>query len=146
MKTPKLDRFLSEEQKERINPEKVDFSGVPQIKKHEPAKKAEAKPAAPKPVKGTVQESYHASTLASKQDSIHERVRKTVKANGKEVVYLRLTEEEKNRLGEVIYAYKKKKVKTSETEIARIALNYLLEEYQEKGKESALAKVLELLN
>jgi len=27
MKTPKLDRFLSEEQKERINPEKVDFSG-----------------------------------------------------------------------------------------------------------------------
>ncbi|HUW22406.1 MAG TPA: hypothetical protein VMW41_07120 [Candidatus Bathyarchaeia archaeon] len=143
MKKPNIDRFVSDEQKERIKPENVDFSGVPVIKK---PRKKEEKPVKGKEPQAIEQESKHASTQASYHDSIQERIRKIVKSVGKDVVYLRLTEEEKSRLGEVIYAYKKKKIKTSETEIARIALNYLLEEHNEKGKESMLAKVLELLN
>ena len=87
-----------------------------------------------------------ASVLASNQDSMVETIRKTVKSLGKEVAFTRVTSEEKGRLTDIVYTYKRQSIKTSENEINRIAINFLIEDYTRNGKESVLAKVIEALN
>jgi hypothetical protein len=87
-----------------------------------------------------------ASTLARNQDSMLEKIRKTVKSLGKEVAFTRVTPEEKGKLADIVYTYKRQGVKTSENEINRIAINFLIEDYTKNGKESVLAKVIEALN
>jgi len=93
--------------------------------------------------------SKQASTITDKHDSI-EAIRKTVKQVGKEVFFIRVTPEEKHTLGSIVYAfnemYRGEGRKTSENEVGRIALNLLLEDYQENGINSILAKVLAALN
>lgn len=83
---------------------------------------------------------------ASVQASQIEAVRRVVKHTGKEIAYVRLTPGEKRRLAAIVYAYKRQEIKTSENELLRIALNYLLDDYRASGKESALAQVLTALN
>jgi len=96
--------------------------------------------------KASTKESTHASTLASNQASMIEIIRKTVKSLGKEVAFARVTPEEKRRLVDIVYTYKRQGVKTSENEINRIAINFLIEDYTKNGKESMLAKVIEALH
>jgi hypothetical protein len=84
--------------------------------------------------------------LAINQDSTIETIRKTVKSLGKEVAFTRVTPEEKGRLTDIVYTYKRQSIKTSENEINRIAINFLIEDYTRNGKESVLAKVIEALN
>ncbi|HEY8311262.1 MAG TPA: hypothetical protein VIG47_11935 [Gemmatimonadaceae bacterium] len=88
--------------------------------------------------------SNHASTLASESDHV-DAIRKVVKRPGKEVVYVRLTPEEKGQLADVVYTYKRQGVRTSDNELGRIAINGLLADYQENGEGSLLAKVLAAL-
>jgi hypothetical protein len=85
-----------------------------------------------------------ASTLANK--TAIEAIRKSVKHPGKEVTFVRLTNKEKEQLGDIVYTYKKQGIKTSENEIARIGLNQLVEDYKTNGQNSTLAKVLKALN
>ena len=87
-----------------------------------------------------------ASKLASDQDNVIEQLRKTVKALGKEVAFTRITPEEKARLADIVYTYKRQGIKTSENEINRIAINYLIQDYEAHGQNSLLAKVLAALN
>lgn len=75
-----------------------------------------------------------------------ERVRRRVRHFGKEVVYVRLTPEEKRQLAEIAYVYKTQDIRTSENEIGRIGLNWLLEDYHDNGANSVLARVLAALN
>jgi hypothetical protein len=75
-----------------------------------------------------------------------EAIRKTVKSLGKEVAFTRVTQEEKGRLEDIKYTYKRQLVKTSENEIIRIARNSLIEDFARNGKDSVLAQVLEALN
>ena len=76
-----------------------------------------------------------------------ETVRKTVKNPGKEeVLYVRLSKEEKDKLADVSYTYKRQGIKTSDNELVRIALNALLEEYKINGAKSVLALILESLH
>jgi hypothetical protein len=82
--------------------------------------------------------SYHASMLAD--------IRKAVKQMGKEVSFVRLTVEEKQRLADIVYSFKRQGTKTSENELLRIALNFLLNDYEHYGKESILVKTLEALH
>lgn len=89
--------------------------------------------------------SVPASTLAQYDDDLIQEIRKTVKAYGKEVSYVRLTPEEKKLLAEIAYTYKSQGVKTSENEINRIAVNFLLMDYASKGQESILSRVIEAL-
>jgi hypothetical protein len=88
--------------------------------------------------------SIPASVLAH-NESI-EAIRKSVKHPGKEVTFVRLTQEEKAQLGDIVYTYKKQGIKTSENEIARIGLNQLIEDYNAHGQNSILAKVIKALN
>jgi phage gp16-like protein len=90
--------------------------------------------------------STHASTLASKQDSMSETIRKTVKSLGAKVSFTRITPEEKGKLEDIAYTYKRQGVKTSENEINRIAMNFLIEDFHKNGKESVLAQVIDALN
>jgi hypothetical protein len=90
-----------------------------------------------------------ASMLASNQDDIIETIRKTVKQVGAKTLYIRLTPEEKHELASIVFGFNKKYSgegrKTSENEVGRIALNFLIEDYRAHGKESMLAKVLAAL-
>jgi hypothetical protein len=105
--------------------------------------------------KASRQDSKHASTLASSQErrvdgisheDLIERIRKTVKSLGNKVSFTRLTPEEKGRLADIVYTYKRQGVRTSENEINRIAINLLIEDFQSHGEDSVLAKVLDALN
>ena len=130
-----------------------DISPTPQH-----VQKAEIPTSANKPAKTKItenkKESKLASTLASNQSINHETmvetIRKVVKHTGKETVFLRLTPEEKRALKSLVFSlnemYQGDFRETTENEIGRIAINFLLEDYHENGKESMLIKVLTALN
>jgi hypothetical protein len=75
-----------------------------------------------------------------------EGIRKAVKQLGKEATFCRFTLEEKNVVGDIVYTYKRNGIRTSENEIIRIAVNWLLEDYRTDGPNSVLAQVLDKLN
>ena len=54
--------------------------------------------------------------------------------------------EEKRAIADIIYTYKNNDIKTSENEIARISVNYIIEDYRENGENSMLHKILKALN
>ena len=84
--------------------------------------------------------SKHASTLA--QDIDFKGIHKILKFIGKEVLYVRLTQEEKSQVNDIEYTYQRQGIKTSGNEIGRIALNVLLADYKANGAQSILAKLL----
>jgi hypothetical protein len=86
----------------------------------------------------TTQPSYH--------DTIVQLVRKAVKELGKEAATHRFTVQEKQAVADIIYTYKMRGIRTSENELARIAINFLIHDYQENGENSVLDKVLQALN
>ena len=88
----------------------------------------------------------HDSMLASYQASMIEPIRKALKSQGKEVSFVRLTEDEKTALADIVYTYRRQKVKTSENEINRIAINFLIRDYEEHGEGSILAQVIAAIN
>jgi hypothetical protein len=110
----------------------------PQINKPSPAT------ALPAREQASIDASKHASTLAVNTDI--EVIRKIVKSIGKEVLYVRLTPEEKNQVTDIEYTYERQGIKTSGNEIGRIALNFLLAEYKANGEQSILAQVLVALH
>ena len=80
------------------------------------------------------------------EDDIFEVVRKAVKQVGKEAATHRFTLDEKNLLADIEYTYKRKGIRTSENEIARIAINYFIEDYRKNGEHSLLATIIKRLN
>ena len=93
-----------------------------------------------------------ASTLASMVDGqdlvgddVIQIIRKTVKVPGREVSFVRLSPAEKGQLADIVYTYKRQGKKTSETEINRIAVNYLIADYKTNGEHSVLARVIDAL-
>ena len=94
----------------------------------------------------TTQPRNHGTMVPQDEDSIFEVVRKSVKQIGKEAATHRFTLEEKNLLADIEYTYKRQGIRTSENEITRIAINFFIEEYRQKGEQSILVKILKLLN
>lgn len=86
------------------------------------------------------QASNHASVLAN--DDLIATLRRTIRVAGKEVVYVRLTPGEKAELADIVYNYKRRGQRTSDTEISRIAVNYLVQDFKANGEGSILARVL----
>jgi hypothetical protein len=90
--------------------------------------------------------SNHASTLAVSLETL-EAIRKVVKNPGKqEVLYVRVSKEEKDALEDITYTYKRQGIKTSDNEIARVAINTLLADYKANGANSLLAILLSSLH
>ena len=88
----------------------------------------------------------HDTTVSHSEEDTLDKVRRAVRQLGKEAATHRFTQEEKNLIAEVVYTYRKKGIRTSENEIARISINYLLMDYRAKGASSILARILEKLN
>lgn len=74
-----------------------------------------------------------------------EYARRAVKQLGKEAATHRFTLEEKRALKAIEHAYQERGVRTSENEITRIAINYILHDYHTNQARSVLAQVLALL-
>ena len=72
-------------------------------------------------------------------------VRKAVKQVGKEAATHRFTIDEKRAIADIVYTYGRQGYRTSENEIARIAINWLVQEYQRNGTESVLEQVCKAL-
>ena len=83
-----------------------------------------------------------ASELVAYRDGMVEQIRRTVKAPGREVSYIRLTPEEKAQLAKIVYGFRSRGKKTTENEINRIAVNFMILDYRANGEESLLAKVI----
>ncbi len=88
----------------------------------------------------------HDTTIPMVHGVAIELVRKAVKEFGKEAATHRFTPNEKKEIADLIYTYKSRGVKTSENEIARIAINFIVEDYRENGENSVLHRILEALN
>ncbi len=99
-----------------------------------PAERPAPRPSAPPDARDTVV-SRHPDTLVNE-------IRKAVRLPGKEAATYRLSAEEKNLVRDIIYTYRRQGVRTSEIEIGRIAVNYIVADYAENGDNSILARVL----
>lgn len=94
----------------------------------------------------TVVSRYHETTTPRIHGVVIELIRKAVKEFGKEAATHRFTEAEKREIADLIYTYKNRGIKTSENEITRISVNFVLEDYKENGENSVLHKILQALN
>ena len=79
-------------------------------------------------------------------DHFIDDIRKALKPFGKEAATHRFTPDEKNMIADLIYSYRNKGIQTSENEITRIAINFIIQEHNEFGDNSILDSVLKLLN
>jgi hypothetical protein len=75
-----------------------------------------------------------------------EAIRKAIKEFGKEAATHRFTPEEKEAIADIVYAYKQRGIKTSENEITRIGVNFILQDHNENNKKSILDRVIKALN
>ena len=131
-------------------------SAIPPVQKVEPVKSKKPKTKkVEQPInRDTMIPSNHDTTVSRYQDTTTPRihgvlidlVRKAVKEFGKEAATHRFTEAEKKEIGDLIYTYKNRGIKTSENEITRVAVNFIVEDYKENGENSVLHKILEALN
>lgn len=79
----------------------------------------------------------------SKDDDYVETIRLALKEVGKETTSYRLHEKEKEALDEMLYQLKRRKLKSNENEVMRIAINFILGDYQANGDQSILVRALE---
>jgi hypothetical protein len=96
--------------------------------------------------RGTVTPRHRDTTVSRYHDTIIELVRKAVRQFGKEAATHRFTVEEKKAIADIIYSYRNRGIRTSENEIARIAVNFIVNDYRENGENSILDRVLGALN
>lgn len=98
------------------------------------------------PVRDTTTPRYHDTVIPRHHDTIIETTRRAVKQLGKEAATHRFTVEEKKALKSIERDYDERDIRTSENEITRISINYIIEDYRQHGDDSILARVLKLLN
>lgn len=97
----------------------------------------------------------HATTIPSNHDTVVPRyhdtaaievVRRALKVFGKEAATHRFTLEEKQAIAKLIFAFRQKNIRTSENEITRIAINWLMLDYKNNEENSILHQALFALN
>jgi hypothetical protein len=80
---------------------------------------------------------HHATTV--------ERIRKAVRELGKEVSTHRFTLTEKRSIAQIVHTLHMQGIHTTENEVTRIAVNFLIQEYQSNEPESVLSLVIQAL-
>ena len=140
---------LLQADKESVKPNETDTPAVEKTvtqTKKQPAKK----PLKVEPVVSryhdTTTPRYRDTTVSRYHDTIIEAIRKAVKQIGKEAATHRFTVAEKQEIANIVFTYKNQGVYTSENEISRVAINFIIADYKENGEESVLAKALKALN
>ena len=100
-----------------------------------------------KPLKIATTKPRHRDITASRyQATTVETVRKAVRGFGKEAATHRFTQEEKKAIADIIYSYGRQGIRTSENQVTRISVNFILKDYKENGANSVLERVLRALN
>lgn len=94
----------------------------------------------------TTTPSNHETVVSRYHDAMVETIRKSVKEFGKEAATHRFTSDEKQKIADIVYAYKRLGIRTSENEITRIAINYLIDDYYKNKQNNFLDLVLKALN
>lgn len=147
--------FRKEEHTDKRDPESVvreDRIGQRSPRQIEPRPKEAIRPK--KVGQPVMNETNNETVIPRHQDTIIPRypdefiesIRKAVKQLGKEAATYRFTSEEKKALADIVYTYKNDGIRTSENEITRTAINFIVEDYRRHGLTSILAIVLERLN
>ena len=90
--------------------------------------------------------SNHAPMPPDNQNDVIEHIRQAVKHTGKEAGTYRITREEKKALLEICYSYRLEGIRTSENEITRIALNYLIHDHKSNQENNILDRVMEAIH
>lgn len=121
---------------------------VPKKEKSEATKKVKQKSKATTipSNRDTMTPRHHDTMTPRYHDTIVEMIRKAVKELGKEAATHRFTVDEKKAIVDIVYSYKRHGVKTSENEVTRIAVNFIINDYKENGENSVLDKALRALN
>lgn len=96
--------------------------------------------------RGSMQSRNHDTMVSRYHDTTVEAIRSAVKLFGKEAATYRFTAEEKKALSDLVYTYKTQGIRTSENEITRISVNFIMADYKENGENSILHKALKALN
>lgn len=111
-----------------------------------PAPRTVTKPRSQRNISESVTPLNHDTVVSRYHDTTIETIRRAVRVVGKEAATYRFSPEEKARMADLIYTYKRQGVRTSENEVSRIALNFIFADYEENGEASILAKALDALN
>jgi hypothetical protein len=149
MKQPDLARF---DPKYKVKPEEVHMQGLPAIET--PPLLASA--TTPNPPGTTGTDKGINNKVETKQDTMTpgnrdttvpliDEIRHAVKELGKEAATYRFTKTEKDALKDLVYIYRRQGLKTSENEIARIAINWLFDDNKTSGEQSIIYLVLQAL-
>lgn len=159
MRKPRLEDFTPQAKKR--TPDTVNLTGVVPLQPKAPAfseapnsdkqvNAAENNVAGSKVVsqyRGSMVSRQHPTTIyPSNEVSIIQWVRKAVKEFGKEAATHRFTQAEKKAIAQIVFTYKDRDIRTTENEITRIAVNFLLQDYHQNGENSILHKCLQSLN
>jgi hypothetical protein len=89
---------------------------------------------------------HHETVMPRLEPSLVSRLRAAVKQLGQEGATHRFTAPEKERLAEIVYHYHRERLRTSENEIVRIAVNWLLHDHAARGEQGILHRVLRALH
>ena len=93
-----------------------------------------------------VPSSHRDTTVSAGTKGLIDQLRKAVREIGKEAATHRFTVAEKRALTDLVYVYHQQGIRTSENEVARIAINFILSDYAAAGKDSILDTVIHKLN
>ncbi len=74
-----------------------------------------------------------------------QEIKKALRQFGKEAATHRFTPEEKQAIADIIYSYSRQGIRTSENEISRIAVNFIVSDFKAYGEESLLHRILKAL-
>lgn len=149
------DKALLRSTKPPEAPQPASIEAPPPMKEPTQTRMEPSKKPAPRPTpKARPQRSDDESIAPRNRDTVVSRhhdetvetIRRAVRVVGKEAATYRFSAEEKSRMADLVYTYKRQGVRTSENEISRIALNFIFRDYEEAGEGSILAKVLDALN
>lgn len=89
--------------------------------------------------------SPHGVVVSRYQDTTVEFVRKSVKEFGKEAATHRFTLAEKRAIAHIVHSLNMQGIRTTENEITRIAINFVIDEFNRQEKDSFLGLVLQAL-
>ncbi|MDP2965179.1 MAG: hypothetical protein Q8N39_03960 [Pelolinea sp.] len=87
----------------------------------------------------------HDSMTPRYHDSMIATITKSIRETGKEVCTYRLTQKEKTALVEIIYNFRMRNCRLSENEIARIAINFLIEDFKADKEDCMLSSIIEAM-
>jgi hypothetical protein len=85
------------------------------------------------------------TTVSGHHDTVT-AVYRAVKEFGKEAATHRFTRSEKKAIADLLYTLKQRDLRTTENEVARIGVNFVIQDYQQNGENSILVQILKMLS